>query len=270
MALAATGRDDLTPAMRDAVDYLRGIQIIPGQESPHDGRTIIEGDPMEGGVSYGQHGRPDLSNVGMWMEALHVAGVPGDDPQMQRALAFVARCQNRSESNPMPWAAEGDQRGGYVYAPALADDLTMGESKAGPGPGGAGLRSYGSMTYAGFKSMLYADVDHDDPRIAAAFQWIRHYWRLDANPNMPTLRSQQGLYYYYHAFAKALRAWDADVITSAPDGVEHNWRHELIDALAERVRDDGSWINEADRWMEGDPTLVTCYALIALQEAIRP
>jgi squalene-hopene/tetraprenyl-beta-curcumene cyclase len=27
---------------------------------------------------------------------------------------------------------------------------------------------------------------------------------------------------------------------------------------------DGSWVNENPRWMEGDPNLVTAYALLAL------
>lgn len=125
------------------------------------------------------------------------------------------------------------------------------------------------MTYAGFKSMLYADLDGSDPRVRAAFNWIRRYWRMDSNPNMPAARSLQGLYYYYHVLAKALAAWGQPVITDA-EGIEHNWRHELIDALAERAGDDGSWVNDADRWYEGEPVLVTCFAVISLQEATRP
>lgn len=268
MALAAADRPEYNAAMREAVGFLRGIQIAPGSESP-DGDTIGEDHPFVGGVSYGRHGRPDMSNLGMWMEAMQDAGVEGDDPAMRRALRFVQRTQNRSESNPMGWAGQGSDDGGFVYAPAIAGDPTAGESKAGEGVGGRGLRSYGSMTYTGFKSMLYADVDRDDDRVQAAFEWIRRYWRLDSNPNMPRLRSQQGLYYYYHVFAKALRAWGRDIITDF-DGVEHNWRHELIDAIAERAGDDGSWSNEdADRWLEGHPTLCTCYAVLALQEAMR-
>jgi squalene-hopene/tetraprenyl-beta-curcumene cyclase len=268
MALVVTDVAAHKPIIRDAVSFLKGQQIIPGSESP-DGGIIGEDDPFVGGVSYGKHGRPDLSNVSMWMQALHDAGVSGDDPAMQRALRFVTRIQNRSESNPMVWAKEGTNDGGFAYAPALAGDPEAGESKAGEGVGGAGLRSYGSMTYAGFKSLLYADVGRDDPRARAAFDWIRRYWRLDSNPNMPQARSLQGLYYYYHAFAKALRAWGEPIITD-PEGKEHNWRQELIDALGERVREDGSWVNEADRWFEADARLVTCYAVIALQEATKP
>ncbi|MGC9454922.1 MAG: prenyltransferase/squalene oxidase repeat-containing protein [Phycisphaerae bacterium] len=267
--MALTEVNDLrySEALEEAVAYLRGIQIVPGAESP-DGETIDQDHPFVGGVSYGHHGRPDMSNLGMWMEAMHQAGVSGDDPAMQRALRFVERTQNRSESNPMGWARQGTDDGGFVYAPAVAGDPTTGESKAGAGPGGRGLRSYGSMTYTGFKSMLYADVARDDDRVQAALDWIRSHWDLNRNPNMPQMRSLQGLYYYYHVFAKAMRAWGEPVVRDF-DGVEHNWRHELIGALAARVSGDGSWSNEADRWLEGHPVLCTTYAVLALQETLR-
>ncbi|MDY6914577.1 MAG: hypothetical protein SVT52_09000 [Planctomycetota bacterium] len=268
MAMAAAQNPQHNAAMRRATAFLKGRQIVPGAESP-DGDAIGPEHPFVGGVSYGKHGRPDLSNVGMWMQALHDAGISGDDPAIQRALAFVARSQNRSESNPSAWAARGANDGGFVYAPATPGKLAAGQSKAGAATGGRGLRSYGSMTYVGFKSLLYAGLDHKDPRVLAAFEWIRTYWRLDSNPNMPRLQSQQGLYYYYHAFAKALRAWGEPIITDR-DGVEHNWRHELIKALERRVRADGSWVNDAaPRWEESNPNLVTCYAVLALQETLK-
>jgi squalene-hopene/tetraprenyl-beta-curcumene cyclase len=268
MALVAANDPQYGGAIREAVDYLKKQQIVPGAESP-DGQNIAENDIRVGGVSYGKHGRPDLSNLGMWMDALNEAGVKGDDPAVQRALLFVTRCQNRSESNPLPWAAEGDNDGGAIYAPAgKGGDLKLAESMAGTARGGRGLRSYGSMTYVMFKSMLYANVAKDDPRVQAAYKWIRTYWRLDCNPNMPEAKSLQGLYYYYHVFAKALRAWGRDTIKDI-DGTEHNWRHEMIDALAERAQKDGSWKNDADRWNEGSPALVTGYAIMALQEAVK-
>jgi len=265
MALAAARDQKFQSVVNDAIKYLKGLQIIPGSESP-DGEAIKEDDPRVGGVSYGQHGRPDLSNVGMWLEALHEAGVSGDDPHIQRALVFVTKSQNRSESNPQPWAKIGTNDGGFVYAPAVRGSAGTGESKAAD-PGAVGLRSYGSMTYTGFKSMLYAAVGRKDGRVQAALRWIQRYWRLDSNPNMPAVRSQQGLYYYYHVFAKALRAWGEPVISDAK-GSKHNWREELIDALKARVKKDGSW--EGDRrWYEADPILSTCYAVLALQEALR-
>ena len=261
MAMAEAKDPAFNEAIRSAAAYLKGLQIVPGQESP-DGGKVASDDPRAGGVGYGKDGEPNLSVLGFVVESWRDAGLQPDDPAMKRAVDFLSRVQNRSESNPtMPWAGEGGNDGGFVY------DLST--SKAGEGPGGSGLRSYGSMTYTGFKSMLYAGVDKSDPRVQAAYMWIRRYWRLDSNPNMPKLRSQEGLFYYYHVFAKALRAWGADEI---PDlkGAKHNWRHELTDALAGHVAPDGSWTNQsAKRWEEGNPVLSTCFGVLALEEAMK-
>jgi len=260
MAMTEAKDPAYNEAIRQATQYLKGIQIMPGQESP-DGGKVAPDSPRVGGVGYGKNGEPNLSVLGFVIEAWHDAGLKADDEAMKRAVAFLSRVQNRSESNPTPWASEGADDGGFVY------DLQT--SKAGEGPGGSGLRSYGSMTYVGFKSMLYAGVDRSDPRVQAAYMWIRRYWRLDSNPNMPKLRSTEGLFYYYHVFAKALRAWGADEITDLKK-VKHNWRHELIDALAERADGDGSWTNKAaKRWEEGNPVLSTCFSVLALHEAMR-
>jgi squalene-hopene/tetraprenyl-beta-curcumene cyclase len=267
MALAAANDPAHKEALNGAVKYLRGEQITPGSKTP-DGKDVDEKNPWVGGVSYGQHGRPDLSNVGMWMEAMHEAGVKGDDPAMQRALGFVQRLQNRSEGTEnQSFVLKGEEDGGFIYAIVFKDGKYVGESYAGDTD--RGLRSYGSMTYTGFKSMLYANLTKSDPRVKAAMEWIGRYWRLDSNPNMPQKQSLQGLYYYYQVFAKALRAWGQDEITDAK-GVKHNWRNELIEALKERQTADGSWANNADRWMEGSPILVTAYCLSALQDAMAP
>ena len=262
MALAASGDPQYKADIDDAVKFLRGIQIVPGSKTPGLlGGKVKEDDPRVGGVNYGATGQPDLSNLGMWVEAMHDAGVKPDDPAMQRALDFVTRLQNRSESNKQKFAVEGSNDGGFVYS------LT--KSGAGSGPEGKGLRSYGTMTYDGFKSMLYAGVTKKDPRVQAAFSWIRQYWRLDSNPNMPQTQTLQGLYYYYTLFAKALRAWGENEIKDA-DGKSHNWRQELVDALAGRVQKDGSWVNkEAERWEEGSSMLATAYSVMTLEEALK-
>ena len=266
MALAAAKDPRHSDALEGAIKFLRGRQIVPGSKTP-DGETVTAEHPYVGGVSYGEDGRPDLSNLGFWMEAMHEAGVSGDDEAMQRALAFVKRLQNRTEgTEDQAFVVRGDNDGGFVYALSKEGERFVGESKAGQTR--RGLRSYGSMTYTGFKSMLYANVAKDDPRVKAAYEWIRKYWRLDSNPNMPEAASMQGLFYYYHVFAKGLRAWGRDVIEDTR-GVKHNWRHELIDTLHDKQADDGSWANPEKRWFESNPVLATGYAVLALQEALR-
>ncbi|MCA9266438.1 MAG: hypothetical protein KDA60_21410, partial [Planctomycetales bacterium] len=93
----------------------------------------------------------------------------------------------------------------------------------------------------------------------AALGWLQKNYDLESNPGMGTA----GLYYYYHTFAKALDAVGKDVFIDA-DGSEHYWRHELIAELESRQNDQGAWVNENTRWLEGDPNLVTSYALLAL------
>lgn len=229
-----------------AKKFLKGLQW-------DEGEGLETTDTAYGGAGYGSHERPDLSNTQFLLEALKKAGVPEDDPAMQKALLFVSRCQNlETEHNTTPFAAKVDD-GGFYYTPAAG-----GTSQAGVTDNG-GLRSYGSMTYAGLKSMIYAGLDSDDPRVKAAFEWIRQHYTLQQNPGM----GKAGLYYYYHTFAKALDAYGIDYLRDA-DGNRHDWRKELTGRLAKLQKDNGSWVNENPRWYEGDPNLATAYGLMAL------
>jgi squalene-hopene/tetraprenyl-beta-curcumene cyclase len=69
--------------------------------------------------------------------------------------------------------------------------------------------------------------------------------------------------------SRALNAAQLRTITT-PDGIVHDWREELIDTLVSEQRPDGSWANEEPRWLEDEPVLATTYAILALQEAIKP
>lgn len=218
-----------------------------------DGQGTEPSNPSYGGAGYGKHERPDLSNTQFLIDALRAAGNGPDDEAVQKALIFVSRCQNlESEHNTLPFPAKNPD-GGFYYTPAAG-----GTSQAGQTPEG-GLRSYGSMTYAGLKSMLYAGVGPDDPRVKAAVKWIQQHYDLSSNPGM----GSSGLYYYYHLFAKALDAVGAKEFVDAA-GVKHDWRAELSAELFKRQRPDGSWMNDDARWMESDPSLVTGYVLLAL------
>jgi hypothetical protein len=53
-------------------------------------------------------------------------------------------------------------------------------------------------------------------------------------------------------------------------GTSHDWRVELIESLLAAQRPDGAWVNSTARWQEDKPELVTCYALLALEEALKP
>jgi squalene-hopene/tetraprenyl-beta-curcumene cyclase len=245
MALKEANKDGKYDAIiKKATAYLKKLQA-EGDEK----------DVQFGGVGYDDKSRPDLSNTQYFIDALLAAGVPKDDPAIQRALKFVSRCQNLpGETNDQPFAKKTteDDKGGLVYVPD-ADD------KKHKTPDG-GLRSLGAMTYGGLKSFLYAGVSKDDPRVKAAVNWIRRHYTLDENPGM----GQAGLYYYYHTFGKAMAALGDDRFEDAK-GTKHDWRRELFAAIKKRQQENGSFINKGDRQFgEADPNLATAFALLAL------
>ena len=126
-------------------------------------------------------------------------------------------------------------------------------------------RSYGSITYAGCKSLLNAGLSRDDPRVKDALGWISLHFTFDENPGL----GQQGYYYYLHAMARALHASQENTLRDAA-GRDRAWRAELIDALVARQRGDGSWKNDVERWEEAKEPLATIYAVLALEEALKP
>jgi squalene-hopene/tetraprenyl-beta-curcumene cyclase len=232
--------------LRQANAFLRGIQI-------DEKKGKDKSDPSYGGVGYGAKSRPDLSNTAFTMEALAACGAGPNDAAIQRALIFVSRCQNlEGPDNTTPYASKVND-GGLYYS------CTPGRQDKDRQTPNGGLRSEGSMTYSGLKSMIYAGLTRDDPRVKAAIGWIRKFYDLRSNPGL----GGAGLYYYYHTFAKALDALGADQIEDAK-GVKHDWRRELVEELAQRQQPNGSWVNPDNRWLEGDPNLVTAYALLAL------
>lgn len=232
--------------IRKGENFLRGLQW-------DEGEGIETTDGAFGGGGYDSKQRPDMSNTQFLVEALTKAGVPEDDPAMQKALVFLSRAQNlESPHNKLPFAGKVND-GGFIYTPAKG-----GESKAGETENG-GHKSYGSITYAGLKSMIYAGVEKGDPRVTAATDWIRKHYTLEENPNM----GQQGLFYYFHTFAKTMSAIGEEEFADAA-GKKHDWKTELTEKLSSLQRANGSWTNPADRWYEGDPNLVTAYCLIAL------
>jgi squalene-hopene/tetraprenyl-beta-curcumene cyclase len=235
-----------TKTIENAKNFVTDIQW--DKNEGHDESSL-----SYGGAGYGSHRRPDLSNTSFLVDALRAAGAGPEDEAMQRALVFVSRCQNlESEYNTTEFAPKVND-GGFYYTIAAG-----GSSQAGSEPDG-GLRSYGSMTYAGLKSMIYAGVAADDPRVKAAYDWIRQHYTLEQNPGM----GDAGLYYYYHTFAKALAALESQELIDS-SGESHNWREDLVDQLAKTQLANGSWINSNARWLEADPNLVTGYALLAL------
>ena len=243
VALKATGDQKYADIIRNGQKFLAGHQLDEGEGYKPD-------QPFYGGIGYGGDGRPDLSNHYIAIEALRATAFDPDDPTWKKALIFLSRCQNRSESNDQAWAAND---GGFTYSP-------------GSSPHG-GTGSYGGMTHSGLISLLFAGVDKNDPRVRAAYDWIRANYTLDTNPGAG---DKSGLYYYYTAFAQSMAAYGTSKVVSA-DGVAHNWREDYVrKMLALQDKKDGSWVNtESPKWWEGDKNLTTARIVVGLNLATR-
>jgi squalene-hopene/tetraprenyl-beta-curcumene cyclase len=253
MGLLAARNPAFDPLLR------RGRQWIISQQVVNNPNPAFNG-----GVGYGDHGPySDMNNTMTALEALYyskhlAADNPGagQDLNWAAAIHFIQSCQNLPASNNAPWVStNADDRGGFVYLP--------GESKVAPFTNAAGrvaLRSYGSISYAGLLSYIYADLRRDDPRVQAAFDWLRNNYTLDENPGM----GPQGLYYYLHLMTKALTIYGVDQLPAA-NGQSIDWRREAAMKLINLQKTDGSWANSNGRWWEHDPALVTSYSLLSLE-----
>jgi len=242
VALQATKNPAYAEVIKNAQQFLKGLQIDEGEGYERSHKYY-------GGIGYGGDERPDLSNIYMAIEALKATDLDPADPVWEKALLFVSRSQNNSETNDQAFAGND---GGFAYMPGYS-------------PHGEAV-SYGGMTSAGLLSLLFAGVDKNDPRVQAAYEWIRANYTLDTNPGA---KDNQGLFYYYNAFSKAMAAYGEPEVTDT-SGTSHNWRNDLASKLLSLQEQDGSWVNtHSKRWWEGDRNLVTAWSVIALNVALK-
>ena len=209
-----------------------------------------------GGIGYGSNSKKsDLSNTQYALEALFISNNLEESNKNEqviwdRAVEFIKRCQV-SKKNPLPWIKVTEEDlGGFLYSP----DRSMVEDTQ--------LRSYGSMTYAAVKSMLYAKLTPKDERIKLALQWIKNHYTTKENPKL----GQMGYYYYINTFAKTLRILGMEKIVNKQNQIRL-WKDDLTKTLVSKQNPNGSWQNKVGRWQENNPILSTCYALMALQYA---
>ncbi len=259
----------LSPKPQDEKTLLAARRFIIGQQNDFDEKGKAD-NPFDGGIGYGtpkpdKPAHADMSNTHFALEALYYSqalvadkGDAGkDEPKLNfsAAIQFIQNCQNRPETNKASWVStDKADAGGFVYSPGE----TRGQEVKTP-DGRTALRSYGSISYAGMLSFIYAGLDKGDPRVKAVMQWLSENYTLDENPGM----GPEGLYYYYHTMAKALAIADVDFLKTK-DGKTVDWRADLAEKLLNLQQGDGSWANAAGRWMESDTTLTTCYMLMAL------
>ncbi len=274
-ALAATKFAEHAAVQAKARAYLLSTQI-----------TGDESDPSYGGFPYKQEvtGSPaDLSNLQMAAQALHDdGGVERDNPVWARMQHYLRRVQNSSETND--WTAQvevggemrevvpGDDGGAFYNPGAVAQDFKADLVQRSDGR--YEPRSYGSMSYALLKCLLFAGVPANDPRIERVVQWIGRHWTVERNPGFeaasdPEKAGRNGWFYYLYTAARALSEYEAAkgeaFVVRDAEGRAHDWRAEIAALLLRIQAEDGSWRNElSERWDEGSKVLATSYALQTL------
>lgn len=259
MALYVANRPEYEKVIKNARNLLVGFQDEESKKGTAEA-------PVGGGIGYGgTYPHSDMSNTMFALEALYYTRylekeVGGDSEikklNWQAAIKFISRSQNLPGYNDQKWASDDPaNKGGFVYFPG---DSKAGEMKLADGK--IALRSYGSMSYAGLLSYIYAQLDKEDTRVKAVYEWVSKYYTLDENPGM----GLDGLYYYYHTMAKGLHLYGANVIKTK-NGQEVNWRKDLATRLFNLQKPDGFWVNESGRWWQNDPVLVTSFAVLTLE-----
>lgn len=241
----------------------RARRFIVGQQNDFNEPGISD-HPLDGGIGYGRtRAHADMSNTVFALEALRAtrhldqdAKEPAPQLNWDAAIGFLERCQNLPSHNKESWVTDDPSNlGGFVYYPghSMAGEMELPDGRKA-------LRSYGSMSYAGLLSYIYADLKPDDPRVLAVVEWLKKNYTLQENPGM----GAEGLFYYYHLLAKGLDSYGLTELPTA-DGKAVNWPEDLARHLLNAQKTEGFWINDDKaRWMEQDPVLVTSYALLAL------
>jgi len=209
----------------------------------------------------GAMSRADLSNTG-WalmamrltqgIEDLRPSGSKRVDVDWVAATNFIAKLQNQDPDDSEQYGGFGyemhGERGGVVV------DRKKETVK---------LRGYGSMTYAGLESLIYAQVRRDDPRVVSSLQWAARHWSVDENPGMGI----KGLYYYYNIMSKALSLTGSDVMVG-DRGKQIPWKTELVRKLTALQQADGSWVNQDNQYWENNAVLVTTYVILTMQNCL--
>ncbi len=259
MALLAHNDPKDEPLIENARKFVGGQQAS-GMAKPE----------LDGGFGYGPTGtspkrqHPDLDNTLISLEALRAYAkarptkelAAGKDLNWKAALDFVSRCQNLPETNQEPWASgDAANKGGFVYYPGFSN---AGEQDLPDGR--KALRSYGTISYAGLLSFIYADLPKDDQRLTAALDWLKKNYTVEENPGL----GRAGLFYYLHLATKGLATASVEKFATA-DGKTVDWPYEIATRLMNLQNADGSWVNDTARWMEKDAVLVTSYGVMSLE-----
>ncbi len=245
MALAAGNRPQDRPLLEKARVYMANSLL-------DEGEGVAPSDKSYGGASYGganPNRRADIISLEYALRAMKEAELPANNEAWEKALKFIQRTQNNSETNDQSFAKDD---GGFVYYPGF------GYNTAG------NTLSYGSGTYAGLLSYAWSNVKKSDERVQAVYKWIRNNYTVDENPGM----GQKTVYYYYMVFAKAMQAMGETTIVDAK-GQRHDWRAELGRKVVGLQHPEGYWVNEVKDELQDNKVLVTAFTMMTLEAILQ-
>jgi len=271
MAFASVERTDkVANAIRGAHAYMKQNQLKEGKDAGGMGY----GDDQGGG----RKAIANLSTTGFAAEGLHQSGLPQDDEFWKLVVKYVRKCQNNSETNNDPeFVAELKSKGlvvgddGSLYYSTVADPKAqkVGTKKVADKESIAG---YGSMTYDGIKTYLYAGLKKDAPEVKAAVDWVRKNYSVEFHPGFPFDAAKRqhlrGLYHYYLVMSRALDALGENPFETF-DGKKHDWAREIAGQLVTQVKESKMWQNDNSAWFEGDPLLTTSYVLVTCNTLLK-
>lgn len=246
MTLVNAGRPADKPIIEKGRAYIADRML-------DEGEGVARSEKWYGGMGYGAS-RPDgrqadIISLEYALRALKESSLPADNAAYEKAITFLQRTQNNSETNENSWAAND---GGFVYYPGFTYHVE------------GGTKSYGSATYAGVLSYTWANVKKTDPRVQAVLKWVRDNYTVDENPGM----GQKTVYYYYMVLAKALQAVGDPVIVDSR-GRSHVWREDLGRKLISLQHPEGYWVNEVKDEMQDNKVLVTTFTMAAIQAVLQ-
>ncbi len=249
-----------------AYDKEKYVRIIQKAREFMATTQLLGADEYRGGFGYDRdsgQAYADLNNTTWALSAMRLtqdveeqrpAGETKVDVDWDAALEFISKLQLDTTT------ANETDAGGFIYKPE--DDKKAGVAVKDGKPY---LRSFGSITYSGLLSMIYAQVSRDDPRVVSAVDYARRHWTLDENPGMGI----QGIYYYYTIMARSLAATGLKVLPARAEAQgEIAWSAELLERLLVIQKEDGSWVNSNNRFWEANPILTTAYSILALQNSL--
>jgi squalene-hopene/tetraprenyl-beta-curcumene cyclase len=206
---------------------------------------------------------PNLSATVFALQALRAAGLKAGAPEVQKALAFVRRCQNFTDESAGRDAEFDD--GGFFF---IQNDPVR--NKAGVAGTDTARReryaSYGSATADGLRALVLCGLPADEPRVAAAWGWIEKHFSVDTHPGgyVKQREAARRAVYFYYCHSLAATLLETDFNKPRAEDNRLRWAEAMAEGLLKQQRYDGSWANAAVDVREDDPLVATSLAAGAL------